>query len=416
MNTVRKFLPLGFLCSFIVSLFFYETAKAWISISMFGLLASVIFFQSPIITLNSFYKQKVFFIFSIAAVFLLFFILLSTNTSYAWNRIEIQAPLFGLAIAFAGIGKLKSEKYELLLALYVFLCVATSFYTILNFLFSYESVIEGYLRAKVMPTIVNHVRYSIMIAMGVYLSYYLYRRKYRFGIVTKQTFLALAVLLFIFLHVLSVRSGLVAVYGILVVELILFVMRTRKYKIAIVGFVVMIWVIFLSIRMIPTLNNKWVNTVADLNVYLDKGYPNYNSLTTRFISYEAAFSIFKQNPLLGCGIGDIKDETDLFFKTNYPMIDIPILPHNQFLFYLSATGIIGLLVFCFAFYFPLFYQKNWRNPVLLVQYVVITLSFMTEPMLETQLGVAFTVLFIFLPLTQSSDEFFENKELSAVSS
>jgi O-antigen ligase len=168
--------------------------------------------------------------------------------------------------------------------------------------------------------------------------------------------------------------------------------------------------------MIPTLNNKWVNTVADLNVYLDKGYPNYNSLTTRFISYEAAFSIFKQNPLLGCGIGDIKDETDLFFKTNYPMIDIPILPHNQFLFYLSATGIIGLLVFCFAFYFPLFYQKNWRNPVLLVQYVVITLSFMTEPMLETQLGVAFTVLFIFLPLTQSSDEFFENKELSAVSS
>jgi O-antigen ligase len=206
--------------------------------------------------------------------------------------------------------------------------------------------------------------------------------------------------LFLFLHLYSVRSGLVAIYSIIIVELIVQAIRTKRYLL-LSGMVSGLFLLFtIAVKFVPTLNNKWVNTTADIQTYLSKGYPNYNSLTTRLISYDAAIAIFRKEPILGCGLGDIKDETDTYFRTNYPMIDIPILPHNEFLFYLAATGIVGLLVFCFTFYFPLFYKRNWRNKILLMQYVVLTVSFMTEPMLETQLGMAFSLLFIMLPLTQ----------------
>ncbi len=116
------------------------------------------------------------------------------------------------------------------------------------------------------------------------------------------------------------------------------------------------------------------------------------------------FYILKKEPFGGCGLGDIKDEMDSFFKIHFPLVETPILPHNQFLFYLAATGIFGFAVFCVTFYFPLFYKRNRQNKILLMQYVVLTLSFMTEPMLETQLGMAYSVLFILLPLSQQINE------------
>jgi O-antigen ligase len=412
MNNLRTYLPLAFLCSFIVSLFFYETAKAWLSVSMFGIIASVVLLRSPLLVLQRYIHTRSLFVLSLSCVFLLLYIGLSDNVAYAWNRIEIKAPLLGLAIAFASIGKIEKKYYDFLLALYVMLCLAISCYTIFNYANSYELVTESYLRAKVMPTILNHVRYSIMVAMGSYIAYYLFKHKYRIGMFGSRFFLGVSLLLFIFLHVYSVRSGLLAMYGMIAVELILVVRQTRNYK-AFAGVVLFVVLMLgLSLTYIPTLRNKWVNTVEDMSIFIEKGYPNYNSLTTRFISYEGAISIFRESPVLGCGLGDIKDEMDAFFKASYPMIDIPILPHNQFLFYLAATGMLGLFLFCLTFYFPLFYRRNFRNRILLMQYIVLTLSFMTEPMLETQLGMAYAVLFILLPLSQSEEMISEPEETS----
>lgn len=371
---------------------------------MFGMLGCAILFYTPKTVITAYYKEKAMFVLSLSCIFLVLYLPFSNNTAYAWNRIEIKAPLVGLAIAFAVMGKIAQNRYHFLLALYVLLCLITATYTLGNYLIHYESVTESYLRAKVMPSFVNHVRYSIMLAMGSYTAWYLYQQDYVLGRLSKKVFLIIAVLLFVFLHIYSVRSGLVAMYGILFVEMLLFVKRTRNYKVFAGICFGMVLSIILAVSFIPTLQNKWVNTVSDVKVYVDKGYPNYNSLTTRFISYEGAIFILKKEPFGGCGLGDIKDEMDSFFKVHFPLVETPILPHNQFLFYLAATGIFGFVVFCITFYFPLFYNRNWKNKMLLMQYVVLTLSFMTEPMLETQLGMAFSVLFILLPLSQQANE------------
>jgi O-antigen ligase len=397
---MKLYITFSFIFSLVLSLFFYEMARALVSISMIGILGSIILFNNPKMLLINYFKNIPLLVFSGIFFSLFIFFINSQNSNYAINRVEIKAPIFVLAIAFATIGKIQIRLYKMYLSFFVLLCLLSTFYTISKYLISYDLITESYLKAKIMPSIINHVRYSVVIAMGTYISYYLYidykllAKKFRYF------FLATAFILFIFLHIYSVRSGLVAIYGAVFIEILRYAYKSQK-KIRVFSLFLGISIFIISaINLIPTLQNKWINTKLDIMTYYNGGYPNFNSLTTRFISYDAAISIFKEHPLFGCGIGDIKNETDNYFHQYYPMIEIPILPHNQFLFYLAGTGIFGLILFCFCFYFPLFYNNNWRNKILLTHYVMLTLSFMTEPMLETQLGVAFSLLFIFLPLSQ----------------
>jgi O-antigen ligase len=400
MNQLRYYLPLAFLYSILFSMIFYESARAWMSISMFGMLGCVIFTNSPQLLLSNFITKRAFVSIGLSGILLFFFLPQSNNFDYAWQRIAIRGALLGLAIAFASLPKWSKRDVEFALFTYVLLAFGVCTYTLFNYIQFYEEINHDYLQAKVMPTILNHVRFSIMIAMACYLSYYLYKQQLRIGFITPKLLLVLSILLAVFIHVYSVRSGLIALYGMAVVELYLYLRSSKKYVIGGLAVIVVTAILVIAVQIIPTLNNKWENTKVDYTTYVNGTYPNYSSITTRLISFDAAIDIWKKSPLIGCGIGDIKDETDAYFKEYYPMIDVPILPHNQFLFYLAATGLLGLILFIITFYFPLFYKQGYKNKLLLMQYVVLTLSFLTEPMQETQLGMAYTVLFLMIPLNQ----------------
>lgn len=401
---MRYQLPIVFVLLLIVSLYLHELSKALVSISMIGLVVSIFIAYGPTEVFKRIANNKGLIVFATGFLFLFLSYFNSQDQAYYFNRLQIKLPLLLLPMAFATLD-LSKRRYMSLLALHVLLTFTVAFITFGNYLINYDSINESYLKSKVMPTMINHVRFSIMMAMGCYLAYFLSRKRFvlKFPL-ERWVYAAISLLLFVFIHIYSVRSGLLAIYGIIITELIIYVVESKNYwkSAVLVGSLGLILII--SINLTPTLKNKWINTRADISTYLSKGYPNYSSLTTRFISYDAAFDMFKQNIWLGCGLGDIKNESDHYFKTHYPEIDIPILPHNQFLFYLAATGIIGLVLFCISFFFPLFYKGGWKNEVLLMQYVILFLSFQTEPMLETQLGMAYAMLFILLPLTQKQEE------------
>jgi O-antigen ligase len=110
---------------------------------------------------------------------------------------------------------------------------------------------------------------------------------------------------------------------------------------------------------------------------------------------------------LGCGLGDIEDLNNQIFAEKYPDITKKIIPHNQFLFYLAAIGILGLLVFIASFYFPAL--SDFKNLNLLAHYLVISMAFLIEAFLTTQLGVAYTIIFILLFINNTKTSF--HKEL-----
>jgi O-antigen ligase len=208
-----------------------------------------------------------------------------------------------------------------------------------------------------------------------------------------------AAFLVAFLHLYSVRSGLLALYAIVVVEIARYMFRKKAYARGLLSLLILASCLVAALSLSPTLRNKIENTKVDLQVYAQGSDPNHSSISTRFISYKIAMGIFLDNVFIGCGLGDIADETTRHFEQEYPSISVPIIPHNQFIFYLAATGISGTVLFCLTFFYPLIYRRNFTNPLLLMHFLVLFLSFQTEPMIETQLGVGYTLLFLLLPLS-----------------
>jgi O-antigen ligase len=78
------------------------------------------------------------------------------------------------------------------------------------------------------------------------------------------------------------------------------------------------------------------------------------------------------------------------------------IPHNQFLYYLGLLGAVGLMVFLVCFYYPLWAYFRQADVLLPVHYLIVSVSFLFEPTLETQVGLLYCLLFMLLPLVRMS--------------
>lgn len=124
---------------------------------------------------------------------------------------------------------------------------------------------------------------------------------------------------------------------------------------------------------------------------------NNKSLASRKISYLNAIQIAKESGwVFGSGLGDIRDLNNALFASKYPDVSKPIIPHNQFLYLLAAIGISGLLIFVLGWIYPAFYFGFNTSPLFWGIYILMFFAFQFEAVLQTQLGVAFCLLFLLL--------------------
>jgi len=105
---------------------------------------------------------------------------------------------------------------------------------------------------------------------------------------------------------------------------------------------------------------------------------------------------------LGTGIGDLKSECIQMYKKIYPdkVLDFKY-PHNQFLFILTGSGVMGLILFLIAIYYPLFYKKNRKDPFFLSFMILITISFFVENSIERSYSTGIYLFFVLIALNHS---------------
>ncbi|MDX5443746.1 MAG: O-antigen ligase family protein, partial [Hymenobacteraceae bacterium] len=117
-------------------------------------------------------------------------------------------------------------------------------------------------------------------------------------------------------------------------------------------------------------------------------------------TYKTALLAAKENWLIGTGIADVQDEIHKQYAAHFPEIDEDhyMMPHNQYLYYLVAFGLVGFVFFMLCFYYPFFQSIPFREPLLLSHYLFVSLSFLVEPTLETQLGITYSLIFLLLPV------------------
>ena len=321
------------------------------------------------------------------------------NSRNIFHHLEKKIIFLILPFSFIVLPTFNRNVYRNVYLLFFLLTIATAIKcTIIYFIYK-DEILEFYKASGIIPTPVNHIRYSLMVCYAIFIGSFLIYYKFVNSLLLKILIVAGMLFLIFFLHLLAVRSGLACFYALLFAIACYFLIK-KNFILLFTVLASTLILIFISFRYIDTIAVKWGYTFYDINQYINDEDPSNLSLSKRIISNKVAFTVFTENPVLGAGIANIRSRMERVYKEEYP--EIPkakyIDPHNQYMEILSTTGIIGFILFFTCFYFPLFNKKNFRSFPLLAIYIILSLSFFVEDTLNTQLGFTFGLFFIFFNL------------------
>lgn len=393
---------LFFLWLSVIGIFTTDYFRALLSIAMIGFTLVGLLSAKPKDWIKNLVNNKKLLTLVISFLVVIPSVLYSNNLKYFGLRVQILIPFLVMPFAYAQMDKITNKNRKVIINTFILGVVITAIQALVFYFNNQAEVNQAYLESRVMPTMVgHHPTFSLMCAFSIYLLYNLFKNESKY--IVKSMIVFLAIFLIIFLHIFSVRAGLFSFYGLVLLVFYEQIILKKQYILSFSIFVLCAIVAVFTFKFSPTVRNKLTNTQNDINNYKNGGSANDQSLGSRMISYKNAIEITQNSSwLLGCGLGDIEDLNNQIFEEKYPDITKKIIPHNQFLYYMASIGILGLLVFIASFYFPAL--SDFKNLNLLAHYLVISMAFLIEAFLTTQLGVAYTIIFIllFINKTKSS--------------
>ena len=349
-----------------------------------------------------FRKEPVWVIVMLPFFIVLFSVFWTEGYAYWLERLRIKLPFLFLPVAFAAVAPYIGARQRKL-ALYLFLWVmfASCVYVLFGYVSNYEEVNALLSRGKPMPTPSNHIRFSLALAYAVFVAAYLVweRFKLRWEAEVKGLWF-LAFFFFVFLHFLSVRSGLLSLYVVLFFLAFrqIFSPRTSAplRRAAWMGLLLIVLLPFLSYRFVPAFRQKFNYMRWDLQQYFSGKEDLPSSDSDRLRSLELGWELAKEHPWLGVGAGDLRQEMRAKYALRYAGKVEPKMPHSQWLTYLAGTGLLGLSLFLFSFFYPLFEKRRYRQFLFVSFWLIVFVSFFVENTLENNFGVSFYVMFLLL--------------------
>lgn len=312
----------------------------------------------------------------------------------------LQLPFILLPLAFLLLPTWKKTHQQLLWLLLLGCCLIAAGYATVNYLLHNKEIEALYLQSKVMPTEPDHIRFSLLISIAVIAGVVLVFDKQLPKYWERATTVGV-ILLFLFQHLLAVRSGIVTMYAAGFVWLLWLGWHQGRWKTALTGAVLVAVVGIGCLLIFPTLQNKISNTRTDAAQIESVQAANNFSMTARVYSYQAAWAIIQKHPVLGVSKVKLADEMAQQYSYRFPEIDPDryVLPHNQYIYNLAAYGIIGLVVFLVGYYYLLWVGFRQQKVLLLLIYLIVSVSFVVEYTLESNIGIIVGTFFILLAAT-----------------
>ena len=338
------------------------------------------------------------------AISLYFFIVLISGwqTDGDWiywlERMRIKLPFIALPIAFLGLDKFSDRAVKGLLYFLLIFMTVISVGVGINYGLNFDEINSLISRGKPMPVPRNHIRFSILMSVAIIGGIYLIFSKFYFKSQKEKKWIkGISAFLFLFIHILSVKTGIVCLYVALGILSLRYIYTSKKYLTGLLGIMGLISIPLIAFFTIPSFQQKITYTHYDLKQHLAGNGGQYAD-SGRIISLKVGWEIFSESPILGAGVGNLKRKVIQKYKTKYPNYPESLLPHNQFIYTLAATGIFGFSLFLVAIFFPLFYKKNYRNPFFLGCYCLFFTAFLLEHTIENAVGVGTFSFFLLLML------------------
>lgn len=352
------------------------------------ILCSVIY---SFITGKSYRYYKTFLI--VSSVYLLLFIsvLLSTNTSEGFKKMETMLSLLVFPIVFyllLGKTQLDFSKIRFfLMKSYYTSCLVFS--TISFYLFTtyqnpkYLFADSNFYRMAILDNkyLGEHPIYvSIFTSIAIIFGFSFFDKERKYSWKNLILFISQTCLITL-LFLLMSKGVIVALVIVFVVKLI---RQKKSKKIHVFSSLLAFSLLFV---FIPQQNNRF-KEIINLNSY--EALDENNSTSIRVIIYKCGIQTLIKSPFLGSGIGDVQEQLDKCYnKQQVNFTKGMYNSHNQYLFIWLSAGILGFLIFiCFlAYYFKnaIQYDDHIMFSVLILYCTV----FLFENVLSRQSGVIF---------------------------
>jgi O-antigen ligase len=246
-----------------------------------------------------------------------------------------------------------------------------------------------------METPYSHVRYSLMIAFGAFVALHLFLQDFEwFGRFDKWFVISCGLVLAVFLHVLAVRSGLVAFYLAVVILIARYAWINSQWLAGIsfaVGFMLLPLMAYVCL---PTFREKASYMRYTVNEFFSGADVSNLSDGQRLTSIQKGIEVFKSNPIIGVGVGDLPAATKASYDNGTEQA--LRMPHNQWVWSLASVGLVGTLLIAFSLLYPIYYLRGDFNVLVVSFFTVIHTSLLTEATLEEQIGSAFYLVFLLL--------------------
>ncbi len=371
------------------------------SIGVIGLAMNWVLNADFVENFRRFLRSPVFW--SLTALFFIWLLsgLWSENFDYWANRMRMRLPFLLMPAGLVALPRFDRKIYYSLLYLFFALITLTCLVLFAWYLIDFENITLNYKQGQVLPTPVMHIRFSLMVAYAVAIGITFILEGWSLkGQKWERTTLYIATgFLIVFLHILAVRSGLVALYGVLGYFLIRDLIVGKKWKRALFALAILMAGAWTAYKTIPSLKNKVDYTFYNIYHIQRDSATTEMSDSHRVGTIRAGLAIGSELPILGAGVGDVRDETKAYLKENYPNIaNSSFTPQSQFVWQYAAMGLVGLLLFTGIVFLPLFYRNGWQQPLLGSFLAIAIPSFIIEQTLETQLGTAIYLTFLLMAL------------------
>lgn len=366
--------PLAGLCLLLGSLF----SKFLVSLAPALLLLAALAQPRPWLLLGKAWRHPVY------KAFLLFFLvlslsaLLSEDSGEAWTRLRISLPLGLLPLAFVGLPPLSQKHWDALLQILVGILSISLVGVLINYALHFEEIQDALSRSKSVPVPGrDHIRFSLLLCLASFAAL-------RLGFSRHKAYFALALFLFVGLHILSVRSGLLAAYLGIAALGTLFLFRQKRYLLLLGLYLSLASLPFIAYQSIASFRAKIELTLLNFQLYKEGTVGEYSD-TRRWLSYQIAWELIEEKPLLGWGLGDMRSAQEAVYSSRYPEQSF-LFPHNQFLSYWLGLGLVGLFFFLYALAMPLLWKQGYAHADNLLFHTVLLSSFLTENTLFISIG------------------------------
>lgn len=313
----------------------------------------------------------------------------SADTKEAFFKLSTMSSLLGYPFIF---GFLESSNYLLPKkksdSIYKAFVFSTAVFCVVSFIFfwqqefNFNQTIIHYFNLidiRLGKFSIHPIYLAIYIGVSILLLVYLIKNSKE--VLSKISYFAIGLFLTAVL-IMLMRKGPI-IY--LLVPFYLLLASYVKMKNTIIIVLITLVVIFFSVKIIPKYQNK--NRFKELTRNTINENPE-SSISIRYRVYQCVFEKITEKPLLGYGLGSVRQELDpCYLSKNIDLSAKNYNSHNQFLSVVLTAGLIGLVIYLLSV-FSIYKLLNERKSILGIAILTFfVLNFLTENVIEREHGV-----------------------------